>query len=427
MVPAARRVVSDVGEGPSPPAGGTDDASADGSAGRRPAPSDEAPPPGDVAATFETVEWSDTGRPAPDPRTTAFAVAVLGLGLLFAYDRFVVPPRTPIAGEWDPASIDWLFYLSLLVATFYLVVPLYRNRPLTRYYWDQLRTDRLAVASLAYLGLFVVVGALGPVVVGEPSLTAAPSFQPPAFASVPSGFVGRCAGPVVDGRCHGTLAHPFGTAGNGYDVLVYVVGGMRVALEVALVTATLLVPLATAVGTVAAHFGGWVDEVLMRYVDVQQVVPPFFVYIIAHFVYGGSLLLFVTIFGVLNWGGIARLVRSEALQKNEAVYVAAARSAGAGRLLVVRRHLVPNVSSTVVTAVTLQVPTLILFEATVSFLDLAAPGVPSWGNVIANGMQGFPVYWWIATVPAAFVFATVVSFNLLGDALRDVLDPRGEE
>lgn len=384
----------------------------------------------DGAGGHARVDWNALdGRRGrlPERRTLAFAAAVAGVVAAFLYDYRVVPPRTPIAGGWDPARMDWLFYLALLVVLFYLVVPLYRNRPLTAYYWRRLRTNRVAVASLGYLAAFVAVALVGPPLLGDPELSPATQ-QPPAFTTVPVEFVRECAGPVTDGQCHGTLAHPLGTDSNGKDVLVYVVAGMRVALEVSLVTALIMVPLAVGVGTVAAHFGGLVDEGLMRYVDLQQVIPPFFVYIIAHYVYGGqgSLLLLVAIFGLLDWGGPARLVRSEALQKNEAGFVMAARSAGAGRLRVVRHHLVPNVSSTVVTAVTLQIPTIIVVEATVSFLELGAPGVFSWGKLIGVGITNFPNYWWIALVPTAFMFATIVSFNLLGDALRDVVDPRSE-
>jgi peptide/nickel transport system permease protein len=187
------------------------------------------------------------------------------------------------------------------------------------------------------------------------------------------------------------------------------------------------VPIATVVGTTAAYFGGRVDSLLMRYVDLQQVIPAFFVYLVVQFLYGGSVFLLVLVFGLLNWGGVARLVRSDALEEVESGYVKAAESAGHGRLRIVRRHLLPNVSSTVLTAVTLQIPTLLIIEATVSYLDLGARTQLTWGLLIAGGFteNTFPSQWWIAASPVLALILTTVSFSVLGDALRDALDLRG--
>jgi peptide/nickel transport system permease protein len=192
---------------------------------------------------------------------------------------------------------------------------------------------------------------------------------------------------------------------------------------VALITATLLVPIATVVGTVAATVGGWVDAVLMRYVDVQQAVPAFFIYIVAQFLYYPSLALMVGVFGLLNWGGMARLVRADALRTREEGFVLAAKSSGNSPLRVVRRHIVPNVSTTILTAVTLQIPTLIIIEATLSYLVLGDPRVYSWGQMVGVGMREFPTYWWVPTMPVVALLLTVVSLNVLGDALRDAFDP----
>jgi peptide/nickel transport system permease protein len=180
------------------------------------------------------------------------------------------------------------------------------------------------------------------------------------------------------------------------------------------------------VGTVAAYAGGLVDEALMRYVDVQLVFPAFFLYLLLTYLFGGSLFMFILIFGLTGWGSIARLVRSEALQRREEEYVRAARSAGAGTAYVIRRHLVPNVSNTVITAATLLVPGFILFEASLSFLSLGDPTVPSWGQVIAAGRDDLNTAWWVSTFPGLFLFTTILAFNFVGDAFRDALDPRQE-
>jgi peptide/nickel transport system permease protein len=169
-----------------------------------------------------------------------------------------------------------------------------------------------------------------------------------------------------------------------------------------------------------------VDEVLMRYVDIQLVFPSFLLYLLLIYLFGGSLFMFVVVFGLTSWGGTARLVRSEALQRAEEEYITAADSAGASTFYVIWRHIVPNVSNTVITNVTLLIPSLILFEAGLAFLDLGDPTIPSWGQTIAQGRDQLTFAWWISTMPGFFLFLTILAFNFLGDALNDALDPRRE-
>jgi peptide/nickel transport system permease protein len=167
-----------------------------------------------------------------------------------------------------------------------------------------------------------------------------------------------------------------------------------------------------------------VDEILMRYVDIQITFPTFFLYLLLVYLFGGSLFLMIVIFGFTGWGGIARIVRSEALQRREEEYVQASKNVGASTPWVIRRHLVPNVSNSVITAATLLIPSLILFEAALSFLQLGDPTIPSWGQLIAQGRGDLGRAWWISTLPGLFLFFTILAFNFLGDALRDALDPR---
>ena len=388
--------------------------------------------------TFETIDWEEVsaGQRSMGRRTWAFVSLLAALALVFSYDYFVIGTNDPILGAWNPTRLDWLFGASVLVAVFYLLVPLARNRRLTRLYWNRLRTNRLAIASLGFVLLFVFVGLFAPVLIdlleaigvttGQTRYGIAP-YQPPYGTSISTGLAPLCAGEVANGLCRGTYHHPLGTTTGGQDVLAQLLVGTRIALHVALITATLLVPIATLVGTTAAYFGGRVDSLLMRYVDLQQVIPAFFVYLIVQFIYGGSVFLLVLVFGLLNWGGVTRLVRSDALEEVESGYVKAAESAGRGRLRIVRRHLLPNVSSTVLTAVTLQIPTLLIIETTVSYLNLGARTQTTWGLLIAGGFteNTFPSQWWIAAFPVLALILTTVSFSVLGDALRDALDPRG--
>jgi peptide/nickel transport system permease protein len=375
----------------------------------------------------------------------AFVGALVALAVAFAYDVAVVAdgPMLVWVLTWDgaqlyvlrldPGGVGWLAGLSLVLFAFTVVVPLATNRRRTVHYWHQLRRRPLAILSLGYLVAATLVGFLGPVVFGEPTIRTQWSYQPPLFTSVEIGYpLTRCAGRVVDGACHGSLWFPTGTDQLGREMWARVVVALRVSMTVALVTSMLIVPLATAVGTAAGYLGGRVDAVLMRYVDVQQTIPAIVVYLVLVVVAGRSLFLIVLVFGLLSWGGVARVVRSEVLQRREARHVLAARGQGASHWWVIRKHVLPNTSNTVFTALSLQVPVLILAEAALAYLRLGERYSDSFGQLVALGMRShvpgynFPNAWWIAVIPAAFLALTVLSFNVLGDALRDVLDPHSE-
>ncbi|MFB6108733.1 MAG: ABC transporter permease [Haloplanus sp.] len=381
--------------------------------------------------TFETVDWDETGRRLSTlSRRDRWALAAfLVLAGAFAYDFLVLPSNRPTVTwpvVWNVTQLDWLFVATLLALSLYVVVPLADNRRLTAYYWREFRKNRLAVLSLAYLLVVFLVGVVGPLFLEKPDLALQRGYQPPVFVGVGETVTVNCLGAVRDGLCHGTWAHPLGTTSDGKDILVLIVYGMQVSMKVGLISTLLVVTIGTTVGTVAAYGGGLVDEVLMRYVDVQLVFPAFFLYLLLIYLFGGSLFMFILVFGLTGWGSMARLVRSEALQRAEESYVTAARGAGAGTFYVIRRHLVPNVSNTVITAATLLIPGFILFEASLSFLSLGDPTVPSWGQVIAAGRSDLSTAWWVSTFPGVFLFTTILAFNFVGDALRDALDPRQE-
>ncbi|EFW90678.1 binding-protein-dependent transport systems inner membrane component [Haladaptatus paucihalophilus DX253] len=393
--------------------------------------------------TFDTIEWSEytTDSRSIARRTVAFSLVALAVALGFLYDLFFFPDTEPLVFEWNPTPLDWIFTLSLAIFFCYVLVPLAQNRELTRRRWEQLKANPVAVASLGYLVFFFVTGLVAPMFLSplRDAIVAADGFryditpyQPPFGFTVPFYGIGitRCVGQLANNACHGSLIHPLGTTGSGEDLLIEILQGMRVALEVTLISATLIAPLATAVGTVAAYFGGRVDEVLMRYVDLQQAIPPLFVFLLLQALYGGSILLMIAVFGLLSWGSTARLVRSEALQKTELGFVRAAKGAGSGHLRVIRDHLLPNVSSTVLVSVTLQIPTLVLIEAMLGYFKLHGDGQNSWGYLIYAAFHNdfHPTFlWWAEVIPVVLIVLTVASFSFLGDALREILDPRTRE
>jgi len=379
-------------------------------------------------ADLGRIEWDvvEGGRTVT-LRDLAFVLALLGLLGASLYKRRVWPEDEPLplVGFWDPLLVDWFFFVSLLIFGFYVLVPIAANWDSLRDRWRNLRSDVVAMGSLGWLVLFLVVGTLEPIFVGEVGF--GPIQQPPIGFSVFEGFIGSCVGPVSNGQCHGTLAHPFGTNGNGRDLLLLTVSGMRTGLQMALITATIIIPLGIGVGTVAGYFGGRVDALLMRYVDLQQTIPALFIYMALAVLVGPSLMLMVAVFGFLNWGNIARMVRSEVLQKRELEFVTAARSAGVNRWGIIRRHIVPNVAAIVVTATALKLPKLIIVEATLSYLKLGDPRVVSWGNIVSVGVLSSSdptIYWWVGAFPIGALVVTAVAMSLFGNALQDVLDPR---
>lgn len=382
---------------------------------------------------FEEIDWTEVAesrRRTPRSRA-AFLVSIAVYAIALAYDHFILGDRPTIAFEsvgfvWNVSRLDWLFIFTLLMMVFYIIIPLAVNRRMSSYYWQQFKKNKAAVVSAIFLLVIFTIGIFGPLFMAPPELNFRAVNQPPVGFSISQTVAPSCVGDVVNGQCTGTWAHPFGTTSDGKDILKLVIFGMRVSMQVGLIATFIAVAIGTAVGTTAAYMGGYTDEILMRYVDIQLTFPAFFFYLLLLYLFGGSLFLMILLFGFFSWGGIARLVRSEALQRKEETYIRAANSAGAGRLHIIQRHIIPNVSNTIITAATLLIPSLVLFEATLSFLGLGDPTAYSWGQVISTGRSSLTTAWWISTIPGIFLFFTILAFNFLGDALRDALDPRQE-
>jgi len=391
--------------------------------------------------TSEELADADGRRSRLRRRDWGFLGVLLALVVLFLADWRGAYQADLAVFSYDFKGLDWLFLYAVDVLAFYFVVPLAVNRDRTRAYWRRLRADRWATASFFVLVGFTLIGLFGPFffhpdqpVFGEAGPYGVPITQPPVGFGIFRG--GVCAGAQIDGFCHGTWKYPLGTTVGGKDVVGMIVAGARVAVQISAICVALIVPLATAVGTTAATYGGRVDEFLMRYVDFQQSVPAFFVIILAQEAVaftqgntGGSLLLVVLVFGLMNWGGVARIIRSEALELKEQPYVRAAESAGASKFAIVRKHIVPNTFNAIFTALTVQIAWLLLLETTLSYLGIGSKIHASWGYVMTTSARAdfFPTYhWWGVVFPTIALAAVVISLQVLGDALRDVTDPRPE-
>ena len=219
--------------------------------------------------------------------------------------------------------------------------------------------------------------------------------------------------------------HWFGADQYGRDVLSRVLYGSRSALIVIIVADGLALVAGGALGLFAGFLGGLVDTVVMRLVDVLLAFPYLLLALIIVAALGPSLTNSIIAIGIINMPQHARLMRGQVLAVQNADYIWAARSVGATRLRVMLRHVLPNSFSPVLVMATLQAGSVVVETAGLSFLGLGAqPPSPDWGALLADGHSYFLTAWWIATFPGLAIFVVVVGFNLLGDALRDQLDPR---
>jgi len=222
----------------------------------------------------------------------------------------------------------------------------------------------------------------------------------------------------------GTAPHLLGTDELGRDVLGRLIFGARVSLVVALCSVPLSALLGSVVGLTSGYHLGLVDEVLMRVVDIQLAVPFILLVLAVMAVLGPSLRNLIVVLAATTWVHFAKLVRGEVLTLRQREFVVAARAAGATTARVVRGHVLPNVIPTIIVLTTLYVPRMIIAEASLSFLGLGIqPPTPSWGGMLSEGREYIWTAWWASTFPGVAISVTVLGANLMGDWLRDALDP----
>jgi len=216
-----------------------------------------------------------------------------------------------------------------------------------------------------------------------------------------------------------------GTDDLGRDVLLRIAYGARISLLVGFVAVGIATLIGIILGAVAGYYSGWVDSVVMRFVDVMLCFPSFFLILAVIAFLEPSIWNIMIIIGLTGWMGVARLVRAEFLSLRERDFVMAARGLGASDVRIILRHILPNAISPVLVSATLGVAGAILTESALSFLGIGVqPPTPSWGNMLIAGKQTLGTAWWLSVFPGLAILVTVLGYNLLGEGLRDLLDPR---
>ena len=219
--------------------------------------------------------------------------------------------------------------------------------------------------------------------------------------------------------------HFFGTDTLGRDVFSRMLYGARVSLWVGFVSVGISVCIGLTLGLVAGYFRGLVDECIMRFVDVMLCFPSFFLILAVIAFLEPSLVNIMVVIGLTSWMGVARLVRAETLSLRERDFVHAARLSGASTARILTRHILPNAVAPVLVSATLGIAGAILVESSLSFLGIGVQHpLPSWGNILIEGKQTLGIAWWLSVFPGLAILFTVLGYNLLGEGLRDVLDPR---
>ena len=342
---------------------------------------------------------------------TILALAVFLIAVLVISRRRIV--TTVTAGSVD----EWLalltLVLGLLVAWGVGVVRVMgrgarsRTRGTSPWIiaWREFHRNRLAVLGLYLMAALYLVTLLAPYLAPyDPTAigdVVATRFLPPSFE------------------------HPMGTDRFGRDVFTRALYGARISLSIGFIAVSISITLGTFVGAVSGFFGGAVDTVLMRFVDMLISFPRLVLLITVVALFQPSIFLIIVVLGLTLWPSTARIVRGEVLSLREREFIQAARALGLSHARIILRHLVPNVMGVVIVAATLGIGNVILIEAGLSFLGFGVqPPTPSWGAMVSSGRDVLLQAWWVSTFPGLAIVFTVIAFNLMGDGLRDALDPR---
>lgn len=272
-----------------------------------------------------------------------------------------------------------------------------------RSFWRALRRNQLALAGGVVVVFVAVLALLAPVI--APMDPNRPDVK--KILDAPSS------------------RHPLGTDQLGRDVLSRMLYGARVSLAVGFVSVGIATLIGIALGSAAGYHGGTIDAMVMRLVDLMLVFPRFFLLLAVLGFLRPSIWTIMAVIGLTGWMSVARLVRAEFLSLREREFVLWSQSIGASAFRIIWRHILPNAIAPVLVAITLGIPAAILAESGLSFLGLGVqPPHATWGNILSEGKDAIEIGWWLSVYPGLAILVTVLSYNLLGEGIRDALDPR---
>lgn len=332
--------------------------------------------------------------------------------MVWRWDRFTAAFATKAIDQWSAALFLVVSVIGTVAFSRWDVRRIQRRTPGAvrskspmRVAWRRFRANTLAVASVYVIATLYFVAIL------------APLLAPHDPAIIENVLETRYLDP--------SFAHPFGTDEFGRDLLSRALYGARVSLSVGLLAMIIAKLIGTSYGAVAAYYGGWVDNVMMRLVDVIIAFPTFYLMLMMVGVFEANIVFLVLILGLTAWPGTARFIRGEILSLKEQAFTQSARAIGLPGRTIILRHLIPSAMSPVLVSAALSVAGMIGAEAGLSFLGLGIrPPTPSWGNMMSAGQDALLVAWWVAFFPGALLATTLVAFSLLADGLRDALDPK---
>lgn len=222
-----------------------------------------------------------------------------------------------------------------------------------------------------------------------------------------------------------SAAHLLGTDELGRDVLTRMLYSTRISLMVGFVAVGISTVIGVFVGAISGYYGGWLDSILMRFVDIMLCFPTIFLILAVIALMEPSIWNIMAVIGITSWMGVARLVRAEFLTLKEREFVMASRAIGARDMRIIFRHILPNALAPVVVSAVLGVGSAILVESGLSFLGMGVqPPTPSWGNILTSGKDNIEIAWWLSVYPGLAILVTVLGYNLLGEGLQDALNPR---
>jgi len=277
--------------------------------------------------------------------------------------------------------------------------------------WSRLRKDRMALLAGTVILLLVAIALAAPLIAQVTGHQPDEQFRETGLTSD-----GLPVGPNHE--------FWFGTDNLGRDIFIRVVYGARISLLVGVVSTILAVAAGLVVGLVAGYLGGGVDTALARFMDLVLSFPLLLFAIALVSVVGPSVPLAILVIAFFSWAAVGRIVRGLALSIKEREYIEAARALGASSRRIMLIEVLPNLVAPVIVYTTLLIPVAIVFEATLSFLGLGVlPPTPSWGNMLSDSLQFYQVAWWFVLFPGLALLVTTLAFNLLGDSIRDALDP----